>query len=167
MEYRRGRTFARVPPPSRFPQTRIADHAQAASAATPRVAVVAIGWKPKGIARPQELLLINRTDLERAGDTQDELLGPDLGGAPTGNRLRAATRAQRSPSDAAALPSTASPPQAPTRTQRERPRPREGTWRVAAPPHPGALPATVPRPPLAAMGSLATDCQRPPQWSRG
>ena len=40
--------------------------------------MVAIGWKPKGIARPHELLLINRADLERAGDTQDELLGPDL-----------------------------------------------------------------------------------------
>src|SRR5947209_18375193 len=63
---------------SRFPQSRIADHAQATSAATARVPVVAIGWKPKGIARPQELLLINRADLERAGDTQDELLGPDL-----------------------------------------------------------------------------------------
>src|SRR5260370_9061045 len=64
--------------PSRFPQSRIADHAQATSAATARVPVVAIGWKPKGIARPQELLLINRADLERAGDTQDELLGPHL-----------------------------------------------------------------------------------------
>src|SRR5712692_7851763 len=64
--------------PSRFPESRIADHAQATSAATARVTVVAIGWKPKGIARPQELLLINRADLERAGDTQDELLGPDL-----------------------------------------------------------------------------------------
>src|SRR5438128_11210778 len=64
--------------PSRFPQSRIADHAQATSAATARVPVVAIGWKPKGIARPQELLVINRADLERAGDTQDELLGPDL-----------------------------------------------------------------------------------------
>src|SRR6266446_9956436 len=48
------------------------------SAATARVSVIAIGWKPKGIARPQELLLINRADLERAGDTQDELLGPNL-----------------------------------------------------------------------------------------
>ena len=64
--------------PSRFPQSRIADHAQATSAATARVPVVAIGWKPKGIARPQELLLVNRADLERAGDTQNELLGPDL-----------------------------------------------------------------------------------------
>src|SRR3989454_12474831 len=63
---------------SRFPQSRIADHAQATSAATARVPVVAIGWKPKRIARPQELLLVNRADLERAGDTQDELLGPDL-----------------------------------------------------------------------------------------
>ncbi len=56
---------------SRFPQGWIADHAQAASAATARVPVVAIGWKPKGIARPEELLLINRADLERAGDTHD------------------------------------------------------------------------------------------------
>ena len=65
-------------PSSRFPQSRVADHAQSASAATARVPVVAIGWKPKGIARPQELLLINRADLERSYDTQDELLGPDL-----------------------------------------------------------------------------------------
>src|SRR5260370_34006220 len=64
--------------PSRFPQSRIADHAQATSAATARVPVVAIGWKPKGIARPQEMLLINRADRESAGDAQDELLGAEL-----------------------------------------------------------------------------------------